>query len=53
MNNPSQHRETRLATRRYALTMTWDRVFERVYGSYERCFQPEERPAYVPLTQCA
>jgi glycosyltransferase involved in cell wall biosynthesis len=37
------------AAREYALTMAWDRVFERVYRSYRTCFEPShsvtQRPA--------
>ncbi len=36
------------AAREYALAMTWDRVFERVYRSYRSCFEPAQS-----LTQAA
>lgn len=33
--NPARHAEMRLAARAYALTMSWDSVFEGVYAAYE------------------
>jgi glycosyltransferase involved in cell wall biosynthesis len=30
------------SAREYALTMSWDRVFERVYRSYRACFEPAD-----------
>jgi glycosyltransferase involved in cell wall biosynthesis len=49
MNNHPLQETMSQAAREYALTMTWDRVFERVYRSYRRCFEPAhnvtQRPA--------
>ena len=33
--NPAKHAAMRLAARDYALTMSWDSVFEGVYAAYE------------------
>jgi len=33
--NPAQHAQMRTAARAYALTMSWDSVFEGVYAGYE------------------
>jgi glycosyltransferase involved in cell wall biosynthesis len=35
LGNPEKHAEMRLAARSYALTMSWDSVFEGVYAAYE------------------
>jgi glycosyltransferase involved in cell wall biosynthesis len=35
LGNPETHAEMRLAARKYALTMSWDTVFEGVYAGYE------------------
>jgi glycosyltransferase involved in cell wall biosynthesis len=35
LGTPEQHAEMRLAARSYALTMSWDSVFEGVYAAYE------------------
>jgi glycosyltransferase involved in cell wall biosynthesis len=35
LGNPMRHAEMRLAARAYALTMSWDSVFEGVYAGYE------------------
>ncbi|MGD0629759.1 MAG: glycosyltransferase [Terracidiphilus sp.] len=35
LGNPQRHAEMRLAARAYALTMSWDSVFEGVYAGYE------------------
>ena len=33
--DPARHAQMRLAARSYALTMSWDSVFEGVYMAYE------------------
>jgi glycosyltransferase involved in cell wall biosynthesis len=33
--DPARHAQMRLAARSYALTMSWDSVFEGVYAAYE------------------
>jgi len=35
LGDPAKHAEMRLAAREYALTMSWDSVFEEVYAAYE------------------
>jgi glycosyltransferase involved in cell wall biosynthesis len=35
LGNPQKHAEMRLAAREYALTMSWDAVFEGVYAAYD------------------
>ncbi len=35
LNNPKQHDEMRHAARTYALTASWDSIFEGVYAAYE------------------
>jgi glycosyltransferase involved in cell wall biosynthesis len=35
LGDPQKHAEMRLAAREYALTMSWDSVFEGVYAGYE------------------
>jgi glycosyltransferase involved in cell wall biosynthesis len=35
LGDPAKHAEMRLAARTYALTMSWDSVFEGVYSAYE------------------
>jgi glycosyltransferase involved in cell wall biosynthesis len=35
LGDPETHAEMRLAARKYALTMSWDAVFEGVYAGYE------------------
>jgi glycosyltransferase involved in cell wall biosynthesis len=35
LGDPEKHAEMRLAAREYALTMSWDTVFEGVYKAYE------------------
>ena len=35
LNNPKQHKEMRRAARSYALTASWDSVFQGVYAAYE------------------
>jgi glycosyltransferase involved in cell wall biosynthesis len=43
LRNPEQHAEMRLAARSYALTMSWDSVFEGVYAAYEEMLTPREQ----------
>ena len=35
LGDPQKHAEMRRAARSYALTMSWDAVFEGVYAGYE------------------
>jgi len=39
LGDPAKHAEMRLAAREYALTMSWDSVFEGVYAAYETMLQ--------------
>jgi glycosyltransferase involved in cell wall biosynthesis len=41
--DPAKHAEMRLAAREYALTMSWDSVFEGVYAAYETILARRER----------
>jgi glycosyltransferase involved in cell wall biosynthesis len=45
LSNPGRHAEMRKAARAYALTASWDSVFEGVYAAYERLFPPAKRSA--------
>lgn len=36
LSNPDRHAEMRMAARAYALTASWDSVFEGVYAAYQR-----------------
>ena len=38
LKNPKLHGEMRHAARKYALTASWDSVFEGVYAAYESLF---------------
>jgi phosphatidylinositol alpha 1,6-mannosyltransferase len=38
LNNPKLHNEMRHAARKYALTASWDSVFEGVYAAYESIY---------------
>jgi phosphatidylinositol alpha 1,6-mannosyltransferase len=42
LRNPAQHEAMRLAARAYALTMSWDAVFEGVYAAYQTILNPEQ-----------
>ena len=39
--NPELHRSMRGAVRAYALSLSWDAVFEKVYQTYDRCLTPD------------
>jgi len=41
--NPAQHEAMRRAAREFALTMSWDAVFEGVYAAYETLLAPSEQ----------
>jgi len=43
--DPLKHAEMRLAAREYALTMSWDAVFEGVYNAYETILTQREQAA--------
>jgi glycosyltransferase involved in cell wall biosynthesis len=43
--DPVKHAEMRLAAREYALTMSWDSVFEGVYSAYETILTHREQAA--------
>jgi glycosyltransferase involved in cell wall biosynthesis len=43
--DPVKHAAMRLAARRYALTMSWDSVFEGVYAAYEAILPQQEQAA--------
>ena len=43
LRNPSKHAAMREAARAYALTASWDSVFEGVYGAYESILPANER----------
>jgi glycosyltransferase involved in cell wall biosynthesis len=43
--DPARHAQMRLAARRYALTASWDSVFEGVYAAYETMLPARERAA--------
>jgi glycosyltransferase involved in cell wall biosynthesis len=43
--HPARHAQMRLAARSYALTMSWDSVFEGVYAAYETLLPARERAA--------
>jgi hypothetical protein len=45
LGDPVKHAEMRLASREYALTMSWDSVFEGVYAAYETMLTQRERAA--------
>jgi glycosyltransferase involved in cell wall biosynthesis len=40
IQNPERHEEMRRAARQYACSMSWDRVFERVYEAYAEVLFP-------------
>ena len=41
--DPARHAQMRLAARSYALTMSWDSVFEGVYAAYETMLSAREQ----------
>jgi glycosyltransferase involved in cell wall biosynthesis len=43
--DPAKHAGMRLAARSYALTMSWDSVFEDVYAAYETILPARTQPA--------
>jgi phosphatidylinositol alpha 1,6-mannosyltransferase len=43
--DPARHAQMRLAARSYALTMSWDSVFEGVYAAYETMLPVREQAA--------
>jgi glycosyltransferase involved in cell wall biosynthesis len=43
--DPARHTQMRLAARSYALTMSWDSVFEGVYAAYETMLPAREQSA--------
>jgi glycosyltransferase involved in cell wall biosynthesis len=43
--DPDRHAEMRKAARAYALTASWDSVFEGVYAAYERLFPATQQTA--------
>jgi glycosyltransferase involved in cell wall biosynthesis len=45
LGDPARHAEMRLAARDYALTMSWDSVFEGVYAAYETMLSQREQAA--------
>jgi glycosyltransferase involved in cell wall biosynthesis len=49
LGNPQQHAEMRLAARAYALTMSWDFVFEGVYAGYDALLTQSVRMSNEPL----
>jgi glycosyltransferase involved in cell wall biosynthesis len=44
LGNPEKHAEMRLAARAYALTMSWDSVFEGVYAAYKPMLAEQRSP---------
>jgi len=45
LGDPVKHEEMRVKAREYALTMSWDSVFEGVYAAYETMLPVRERAA--------
>ncbi len=43
LGNPARHAQMRQAARAYALTASWDSVFEGVYAAYETILRTESR----------
>jgi phosphatidylinositol alpha 1,6-mannosyltransferase len=41
--DPARHTQMRLAARSYALTMSWDSVFEGVYAAYKKMLPAREQ----------
>ena len=46
--DPADHAQMRLAARAYALTMSWDSVFEGVYAGYETILPQTTRNEPLP-----
>ncbi len=44
VSNPQLHQLMATAAREHALNLSWDAVFERVFLSYQACFQPNAAP---------
>jgi hypothetical protein len=49
--DPEQHAQMRLAARAYALTASWDSVFEGVYAAYETVLPVREQVAALGFAQ--
>ena len=49
LDNPESHDEMRHAARQYALTASWDSVFEGVYSGYATCFVDRRSTAATTL----
>jgi glycosyltransferase involved in cell wall biosynthesis len=45
--DPARHSQMRLAARAYALTMSWDSVFEGIYAAYETILPQQEQAATI------
>jgi glycosyltransferase involved in cell wall biosynthesis len=45
LRDPARHTEMRLAARAYALTASWDSVFEGVYAAFQRLFPAAQQTA--------
>lgn len=45
LRDPGLHARMRIAARDYALTTSWDSVFDRVYRAYDSILQPQAQPA--------
>lgn len=45
MENRELHARMRVASRTYALSMSWDSVFENVFAAYSYCVNQTEQPA--------
>lgn len=45
LSDPAQHAQMRQAARAYALTASWDSVFEGIYTAYETIFSQQELAA--------
>jgi glycosyltransferase involved in cell wall biosynthesis len=45
LTDTDRHDEMRKAARAYALTASWDSVFEGVYAAYERLFPATQQSA--------
>jgi hypothetical protein len=41
IRDPDKHAAMRIASRAYALTMSWDAVFDGVYSAYKTILNPE------------
>jgi glycosyltransferase involved in cell wall biosynthesis len=45
LSDPAKHEAMRVAAREFALTMSWDAVFEGVYAAYEPLIASREQAA--------